>query len=563
MRGDEPLSQSGENGWNGGDHDPGQVKRHQLIQEVIGEIVTATNAIDDLYEFLGSVRNSLSKIINTRNFFVALYNKNDNTLTLPVFFDDVDQFKTFPAGRTLTAYMINENRPLLLEEPEMTLLEEKDIIDRIGSPCKSWLGVPLRMEGNVMGAIVLQSYTDDTVYDRTDMRTLQIIAEQISIAIDRKSRQEKLRESERAMKTLISNLPGVAYRCRYDSSWTMEFLSDGFTSLTGYPVESCLNNRDYCYSELIHQEDRGEVWDQVNEAVDKNEPYHLIYRIIISGGAVKWVWEKGRAVHDDNGNVIALEGFIIDITDRIEMEKQIIAAKEKAEESDRLKSSFLANLSHEIRSPMNSIMGFSQLLKSENVGEPLSQYIDIIFRSSRQLLNVIDDIVDMAKIDSGQMPVKKSDFSPSDLLNGLKKQAGEHLVAHGKRQVEFEVRVEGLCNGVIIHSDETLIRQVMIHLINNAIKFTDKGKIRIGCAALQGNKVRFYVRDTGIGISPLYHEIIFERFRQADERTARSYEGSGLGLSISKGIVNLLGGEIWVESSSGEGSFFCFTIPVS
>ena len=545
------------------DVDLSQVKRHQLIHEVLSEIASATNTSDDLQEFLKVLKESLSKIINTRNFFIALYDEEDNSLTLPIFVDDIDQFKTFPAGRTLTAHMISQNKPLLLKEKEMIALEEKDVIDRVGSSCKLWLGVPLRSEDKVMGAIVLQSYTDDTVYDETDMKTLQIVAEQISIAIDRKARQEELKESERALKTLISNLPGIAYRCRPDRSRTMEFLSDGFTTLTGYDVEEFTGNRKYCYSELIHADHRDEVRKNVNHAIKNDQPYYLVYRLTVKGGIVKWVWEKGTAVNDNHGRPMALEGFIIDITDRIEMEKLIISAKEQAEESDRLKSAFLSNLSHEIRSPMNRIVGYSQLLKAEEAGEPISQYIDIIFKSSKQLLDVINDIVDMARLDSGQMRIQKKEFDPVVILSNIKAHAEEQLLIFGQKQHKITVFIHHSIIDISVNSDMELVSKALMHLVNNAVKFTEQGSIEIGYDMVDNNFVRFFVCDTGIGISQDNQSLIFDRFRQADDRITRKYEGAGLGLSISKGITDLLGGTIWVESSEGKGSRFYITIPVS
>jgi PAS domain S-box-containing protein len=544
------------------DLDLTQIKRHQLIQEVLNEIVSASNSIYDLNEFLQSLENSLSKIINTRNFFVALYNENNNTFSLPLFIDDADQFNTFPAGKTLTGYMINLNKPLLLKEEEMIYLEEQGIIDRVGTPCKLWLGVPLRREDKKMGALVFQSYTDENAFDETDLKTIQIVAEQISIAFVKKAGLERLKESERAMKTLISNLPGVAFRCKPDKSWTMEFLSDGFTQLTGYNANDFINNKKAVYSDIIHPDDKRDVWLKINQAIVKKETYYLIFRIIDCAGVIKWVWEKGSGVYDEQGNIIALEGFIIDITDRIEMEEQIIAAKDKAEESERLKSAFLSNLSHEIRSPMNSIIGFSQLLKSEKVPEPLAQYTDIILQSSHQLLNVINNIVDMSKIDSGQMHARKDSCNLPDLMAGLANYAREQCLQQKKKFLKVRSSFKLQEYGNIINTDETILRQAITHLIDNSVKFTEQGLIEIGYEINDVSSVRFFVKDTGIGISSENHQLIFERFRQVDERSTRDFDGTGLGLPISKGLVNLLGGEIHVTSTKGIGSEFYFVIPV-
>jgi PAS domain S-box-containing protein len=544
------------------DLDLSQIKRHQLIQEVLNEIAASVSTSGDLQDFLGSVRFHLSKIVNTRNFFIAFYNEADNSFTLPIFVDDKDRFRSFPAGRTLTGYMLGMNKPLLLNEEQINELDERNEIDRIGSMCKQWMGIPLKTEGRNTGAIVLQSYSDDILYDETDMRTMQIVAEQISIAIGRKSAQEALRESERALKTLISNLPGIAYRCKFDSAWTMEFLSDGFKALTGYSVHDCVGNRKISFSELIHPDDRDIIHMKIKDAVNHDESYQLIYRLVTSGGSIRWVWEKGRGIPDDQKNIAALEGFIIDITDRIEMENQILAAKEKAEESDRLKSAFLANLSHEIRSPMNSIMGFSQLLKLGNTPESISEYSDIIYRSSNQLLSVITNIVDQARIDSGQVRPARKPFSPADLIGRVEKQTMEQLLTYPQKKVDVNLCPEPGYDDILLESDEDLVFLVMSHLVNNAVKFTDTGHIEVGYGITGNTTIRFFVRDTGIGISGRHHDIIFERFRQAEETVARNFGGAGLGLSISRGIARLLNGDLNVSSAEGKGSEFNFTMPL-
>ena len=543
------------------DLDLSQLKRYQLIQAVLNEITASIIPSEDLFHFLKLVRKYLAKIINTQNFFIALYNESDNTFSLPIFIDDRDKFRSFPAGRTLTAYMISRNKPLLLNEEEIDKLEKLDKIDRVGSLCKQWLGIPLKRDSRVTGAIVLQSYTDDVVYDDTDMSTLLAVAEQISVAIDRKAHQEALRESERTLKTLISNLPGIAYRCRFDDLWTMEFLSDGFTILTGYPVEDCIENSKFSYSEIIHPDDRYKIREQVERAISFDEPYHLIARLITKGDVIKWVWEKGRAIVNEDKEVIALEGFIIDITDRIEMENQIISAKERAEESDRLKTAFLANLSHEIRSPMNRITGFSQLLKSENGSSPVSEYADIIHQSSCQLLDVITNIVDQARIDSGQVGIKKQSVNLTGLLERLKNHAHEQLLLYDNKQIDVSIHSGSDDADSFIITDDGLVFKIISHIVNNAVKFTRAGKIEIGYDITE-NLITFFVKDTGIGISPQYYDVIFERFRQVDEGITRRYDGAGLGLSVAKGIASLLGGDIRVAGKEGMGAEFYLTLPV-
>ena len=267
--------------------------------------------------------------------------------------------------------------------------------------------------------------------------------------------------------------------------------------------------------------------------------------------------------HDANGNIIGLVGASIDISDRKKSEEALLKAKEAAEQSDRLKSAFLANMSHEIRTPMNGIMGFAELLKNRflTVEEQL-QYIGIIEKSGARMLNILNDLIDISKIESGQMNMSIS-------LSNINEQT-EFICNFFRPEVETKGMRLLLRNGLplkeaIIRTDKEKVGAVLTNLIKNAIKFTLEGTIEFGYER-KGKWLEFFVKDTGVGISPEQKEIIFERFRQGSESLARNYEGAGLGLSISKSFIEMLGGRIWVECNSDEphsksGSTFYFTIP--
>ncbi len=249
-----------------------------------------------------------------------------------------------------------------------------------------------------------------------------------------------------------------------------------------------------------------------------------------------------------------------DITKRKKAEEDLIAAKEKAEESDRLKTAFLHNVSHEIRTPMNAIIGFSSLLNEPDLSEEdRHQYIDIIFQSGGQLLSIINDIVDIANVESGQAKVNLTEFN----LNSTLKSLNEQFSINGKQNnVTINLKTTLTDDDSIIVTDNTKLIQILSNLINNAIKFTKNGRIDFGYV-LKDNALEFSVKDTGIGIPPEYHSRIFDRFYQVDSAVSRKYSGTGLGLSICKGYVELLGGTIRVESESGKGTLFVFTIPFS
>jgi len=242
---------------------------------------------------------------------------------------------------------------------------------------------------------------------------------------------------------------------------------------------------------------------------------------------------------------------------------ELIVAKEHAEESDHLKSAFLANMSHEIRTPMNGILGFTGLLASPNLtGEKQKEYIHILEESGKRMLNLINDIISISKIDSGNLKVKISESNLNEqmahIYNFFKSEAD-------KKGILFTTNNSLSKNDLVIKTDNEKLYAILTNLVKNAIKFTNKGSIEFGCEK-KGNFLEFYVKDSGVGIRQEQKKLIFERFRQGSESLSRNYEGAGLGLSISKAYVELLGGNIWVESDpdsyrEGKGATFYFTIP--
>jgi signal transduction histidine kinase/ActR/RegA family two-component response regulator len=243
-----------------------------------------------------------------------------------------------------------------------------------------------------------------------------------------------------------------------------------------------------------------------------------------------------------------------------ERTSQLNEAKERAEQSDKLKSAFLANMSHEIRTPMNGILGFSQLLLETEDREELKEFIEVINKNGNHLLALINDIIDISKVEAGMLSLSSNEFSVNELLDEVNELLLKDNYVSGRR---FELRsMYGLDKGQdIILSDRTRLKQVLINLVGNACKFTYKGYVEVGYTVHEEYLV-FYVKDTGVGLDYDQQQYIFERFMQATIDHRPKHEGTGLGLAISKAFVNLFGGDIWVESEPAGGSVFCFTIPI-
>ncbi len=372
-----------------------------------------------------------------------------------------------------------------------------------------------------------------------------------------------LKESQRRLTNLLENFHVMVYRRKCEPQWTMEFIGHGCYELTGYQSGEFIGNRSF--DDLILDDYRARVLNEYKEKVDLKEIFRVEYPIITASGQKKWFWDQGNGIYSDSGEIIALEGFIMDITEQkknqeelLDLNLQLKIAKDKAEESDNLKSAFLANMSHEIRTPMNGILGFAELLQNpDNSREKTELFIQVINSCSHQLLALINDIIDISKIEASQITITNTKVDINRVLYEV-----NSLI-----QVPKDKNIDIICphikdiSTVNIFIDEVRLKQILINLINNALKFTNQGFIEYGYQLNQSN-ILFFVRDTGIGIAPENQHLIFERFRQIDTSSTTLRGGTGLGLAITKALVEKMGGSIWVDSTIGKGSVFYFQFPL-
>ena len=255
-----------------------------------------------------------------------------------------------------------------------------------------------------------------------------------------------------------------------------------------------------------------------------------------------------------------LHSIVVDITERLRAEREIIEAKQKAEESDNLKSAFLANMSHEIRTPMNSILGFSDLLMNDGISGQQKEFLKMIHSNGSHLLNLINDIIDISKIEANQLKIIKTETTINGLLDELFMDFNRKRI-NEKSKFELELKKGSQNPNYQIITDRMRLKQILINLLSNAFKFTDKGLIQFGYKVRDDGMLQFFVKDTGIGIPADKHEFIFSVFQRLEDSYTKNYSGAGLGLSITKSLVEKLGGHIWLMSEEGKGSRFYFTIP--
>lgn len=259
----------------------------------------------------------------------------------------------------------------------------------------------------------------------------------------------------------------------------------------------------------------------------------------------------------------ALKDQLINQFEKIkQVNTELLKAKEAAEESDRLKTAFLHNMSHEIRTPMNAINGFSQLLpRSFNDKSKLAYYAGIINQCCSNLLEIINDLLDIARIESGQVYLHFENCNIAQLFSEMESFFSVQQVKYNKQHIHFDLKVSASLKNVSIVTDKVKLKQIFINLLNNALKFTEEGNIEGGCKLDKHKQLVFYVSDTGVGIPKDKFDFVFERFSQLQDDSSHLHGGTGLGLSIVKGLVGLLGGEIWLESEYGKGTTFYFSLP--
>jgi PAS domain S-box-containing protein len=486
---------------------------------------------------------------------------------------------------SLLDLVVPEDRTMIAQHLDL-IIQEGESITETQLLAKTGQKIPYYLTGRRI-IIENESYLLGMGLDIRARKEAEKALERANQELEQKvaERTASLMESQRTLVTLMSNLPGMAYRrSLQNQKWNMIFVSEGCHCLTGYVPEDLINNQIIEYSQLIHPEDQNRVWVEVQKALAEKRPFQVTYRLFSQQGTEKWAWEQGQGIFNSEGKIEFIEGFITDISDWIRAEKaleqsnrelrealqqleitqvELQKAKEDAESANYAKSEFLANMSHELRTPLNSIIGFAQILNRDTSFKSEQQKrLSIINRSGEHLLHLINNILEMSKIEAGQINLNETSFNLRTLLQTIQEMF--YLKVQNKG-IEFRLELDSNLPPYL-SSDEAKLRQILINLIGNAIKFTEKGEIVLR-AKVKGDEInhqsqlQLEVQDTGPGIAPEELDKLFIPFEQTS--TGRKIkQGTGLGLSITSKFIKLMGGNITVKSSVGVGTCFECSIPI-
>ncbi len=452
-----------------------------------------------------------------------------------------------PKFTEITGYSFDEatgNNPRILKSGVATKEEYNHLWETITSG-KEWHGEFQNLKKN--GEIYFESAVISPITDESGRITH-------FVAIKEDITEHK--QSEKLIKTLIKAIEQSPTAIAItNEKGKIEFVNAKFTAIKQYKPEEVIGENPRIFDPGHTTEG---VFNSMWETLRTGNIWQVEFENQKKDGSLYWENVIIAPLMLENNSISNYVLIMEDITEKKEILNALIESKEKAEESDRLKTAFLHNISHEIRTPMNAIIGFSGFLNDPDLEPDNRQHFtNIIVNSSKQLLSIITDIIDIATIEAGQAKANKK---ATNVNLTLKLLFGQFSLKSNNMNIKFNFNAPLPDNESLIITDPTKLNEILTNLIGNAFKFTKNGFINVGYT-VKNDYLEFYIEDTGIGIPTEYQNVIFDRFRQVESSMAREFGGSGLGLSISKAYVELLGGELWLESKPGEGSKFYFTIP--
>ena len=530
--------------------DISEERQNQIIKEVHYNIANAMININSSEELFALIRLELNKIIDTTNFVIAFYDENSGMLTADVDNDEKDSFNTWAAEKSISGYLLNTGERLVLDKNQILEMIRNGDIVQVGTLPEIWLGVPLKIRNKAIGVMVVQNYNDSKAFNKIGIELFEVIGNQLSLYLERNKAKEDTLKLSRAIvqspiSILITNINGE-----------IEYVNPMFEKVSQYSFEEVFGKNPRIVKSGHHPKEYYlNIWDTILSGKD----WHGELLNKRKNGELFWENVIISPIKNDKGIITHFVSIKEDITEKKIMIEELIASKKQAEVSEKIKTEFLAQMSHEIRSPLNVILNFIGLIKdevAENLSDDMADSFQSINSASARIIRTVDLILNMTDLQLGSYDLSIEAVNVVELLKRIIK---EYAQSANKKGLELKLEME--FDELTLTTDEYALMQIVSNLIDNAIKYTEKGKISVSLEKNKANCVIIKVNDTGIGMSENFLPKLFKSFTQEEQGYTRSFDGNGLGMALVKQYCNVISAEISVDSKKSFGSTFTVIVP--